>query len=132
MANANSTIQSFIARLADQLGTPLNLEHGVCALYDTDLQQAAVIEVGQHSDSVILHCRLGALHPQQDNLEQLLCMNFDVALLRGCWFALDRGDVRLCIERELNPLDADGFCHLVSGFITQARDTRMELAHLLV
>lgn len=131
MTSANTTIQSFIVHLANQLGTPLTLQNGVCALYDYDHHQAAVIEMAEHGDCVILHCRLGALHPEQGNLERLLCMNFNVALLRGCWLALDKGDVRLCIQRELNPLDEDGFCQLVSGFIAQARETRSDLAHLL-
>ncbi|MHC8397960.1 type III secretion system chaperone [Pseudomonas sp. MDT1-17] len=130
MASAHTTIQALIGHLANQLGTPLTLQNGVCALYDND-HQAAVIEIGEHGDSVILHCRLGALHPEQDNLKRLLCMNFDVALLRGCWLALDNGDVRLCIQRELSLLNEDGFCHLVRGFIAQTRETRSDLAHLL-
>lgn len=131
MACATTTVQSFMSSLARQLGTPLSLQDGVCALYDNDQHQAAVIEVGEHSDSVILHCRLGVLHAQPDHLERLLSLNFDVAHLRGCWLALDKGDVRLCLQRELEPLDEDGFCQLVQGFIAQARETRSDLTHLL-
>jgi hypothetical protein len=131
MASANSTIHTFIGHLAVQLGTPLTLKNGVCALYDSDHFQAAVIEVAESSDSVMLHCRLGTLYPEQSNLERLLRMNFNVALLRGCWFALDNGEVRLCVQRELSPLDESGFCNWVSGFIAQARETRADLARLL-
>ncbi|MBB6155165.1 hypothetical protein HDC30_002388 [Pseudomonas sp. JAI115] len=125
------TLPSLIDHLGAQLGTSLTLENGVCALYDSHQQQAAVIEGGEYSDSVMLHCRLGALHPEQENLTHLLSLNFDVALLRGCWLALDQGDVRLCAQRELSTLDEQRFCDLVRGFIAQARETRSSLGHLL-
>lgn len=131
MANSKSTIQRYIAHLANQLGTTLTWQNGVCALYDNEHLQAAVIELPEHSDNVIFHCRLGAVQPGPDPLQRLLAMNFDTASLRGCWLALDKGDVRLCTQRELSRLDEDSFSSLVGGFVTQVRETRAGLARIL-
>ncbi|MDI2591014.1 type III secretion system chaperone [Pseudomonas sp. 681] len=131
MANSKPNIQGFIAHLGHQLGTSLTLQGGVCALYDNANLQAAVIELPEHGDNVILHCRLGALQPGPDNVQQLLNMNFDVAALRGCWLALDQGDVRLCTQHTLARLDEDSFCGLVNGFIAQARETRAGLVRMI-
>ncbi|MGE7955657.1 type III secretion system chaperone [Pseudomonas sp. NPDC089530] len=132
MANSKPTIQRFITHLGNQLGTTLTLHNGVCALYDRDHLQAAVIEWPEHSDHLILHCRLGALQPGPDHSQRLLALNFDIASLRGCWLALDKGDVRLCTQRELAQLDEDSFSHLVGGFVAQARETRSSLGRSLV
>lgn len=131
MANAKPDIQRLIAHLANQLGTSLNLQGGVCALYDSAQVQAAVIELPEHSDCVILHCRLGALQPGPEHLQRLLNMNFEVAGLRGCWLALDQSDVRLCTQQTLARLDEDSFSSLVNGFIAQARETRTALVRTL-
>ncbi|MBV4458463.1 type III secretion system chaperone [Pseudomonas sp. COR58] len=131
MANSTPAIQRFIAHLADRLGTPLTWQNGVCALYDSEQAQAAVIEWPEHSENVIIHCRLGALRPGPDNLQRLLAMNFDIAGLRGCWLALDKGDVRLCTQRELARLDEDSFSDVVGGFVAQVRETRSGLGRAL-
>lgn len=131
MANSKPTIQRYIAHLANQLGTPLTWQNGVCALYDNEHLQAAVIELPEHSDNVIFHCRLGALQPGPEHPQRLLAMNFDSASLRGCWLALDKGDVRLCTQRELSRLDEESFASLVAGFVVQARETRSGLARIL-
>lgn len=131
MANSRPDIQRFIAHLGAQLGVPLNLQDGVCALNDSAQQQAVVIEVPDHSDGVILHCRLGGLRPGPNNMQRLLCMNFDVANLHGCWLALDQQDVRLCTQHALAQLDEQRFCDLVQGFIAQAQATRTELVRVI-
>lgn len=132
MANSNPSIQRFIAHLGNQLGTALTLNNGVCALYDRDNLQAAVIEWPEHSDHLILHCRLGSLQPGLGHSQRLLEMNFDIPSLRGCWLALDNGDVRLCTQRELAHLDEDSFIHLICGFVALAREARSSLRGSLV
>nr|WP_251010247.1 type III secretion system chaperone [Pseudomonas fluorescens] len=117
--------------MGHQLGASLNLQHGVCALHDAKQQEAVIIESPEHSDNVILHCRLGAVLPGLDTLKQLLNLNFDVSSLRGCWLALDQGDVRLCTQREQDQLDEERFCDWVSGFVVQARETRTRLERCL-
>ncbi|QXI31254.1 type III secretion system chaperone [Pseudomonas vanderleydeniana] len=131
MANSTSTIQRYIAHLATQLGATLTWQNGVCALYDNEHLQAAVIELPEHSDNVIFHCRLGTLQPGPEHLQRLLALNFDTASLRGCWLALDQGDVRLCTQRELSRLDEESFSSLVGGFVVQARETRSSLSRIL-
>ncbi|MDD0975124.1 type III secretion system chaperone [Pseudomonas fontis] len=131
MSNPSTTLERYITRLGNQLGTTLSFQHGVCALYDRDGHQAVVIEVPEHADQLILHCRLGALQPGPDQPEQLLRMNFAIAALRGCWLALDQGDIRLCTQREMSILDDEGFCSLVNGYIAQVRETRTQLRSFL-
>ncbi|WP_122745663.1 type III secretion system chaperone [Pseudomonas viridiflava] len=131
MANSQRDMQRFIARLSATLGTPLTLQNGVCALYDGQQRQAAVIEVAAHSDHVVIHSRLGQLRKSPENLQRLLSANFDTAKLRGCWLALDQQDVRLCTQRELVGLDEGTFCDLVNGFIAQTQQTRTAVVSLL-
>ncbi|OEC32666.1 Tir chaperone protein (CesT) family protein [Pseudomonas cuatrocienegasensis] len=131
MANSQRDAQRFIARLSEMLGTALTLEQGVCALYDNQQRQAAVIEVPPRSDYVVIHCSLGSLRKSQENMQRLLTINFDVANLCGCWLALDQKELRLCTQRELASLDEGKFCDLVNGFITQVQRTRITVQPLL-
>ncbi|MBX8485621.1 type III secretion system chaperone [Pseudomonas cichorii] len=131
MANSQRDAQRFIARLSETLGTSLTLQNGVCALYDSQNRQAAVIEVPKLSDNVVIHCSLGQVRKSQENMQRLLNINFDVASLRGCWLALDQQELRLCTQRELSRLDEVQFCDLVNGFITQVQQTRTTVQPLL-
>ncbi|MCF5710982.1 type III secretion system chaperone [Pseudomonas tremae] len=114
----------FISALGAQLDAPLMLQNGVCALYDSQDNEAAVIELPEHSEMVIFHCRVGRCPERSADLQRLLSLNFDVARLHGCWFAVDQGDVRLCAQRELGSLDEPTFCDVTRGFISQAREAR--------
>lgn len=114
----------FINSLGAQLGASLSLQNGVCALYDGQDNEAAVIELPEHSEMVIFHCRIGRCPERAADLQRLLSLNFDVARLHGCWFAVHQGDVRLCAQRELVSLDEPTFCDVVRGFIAQAREAR--------
>lgn len=49
----------FINALGAQLGTSLTLQNGVCALNDAQDNEAAVIELPEHSEMVVFHCRVG-------------------------------------------------------------------------
>lgn len=113
-----------ITSLGTQLGTSLTLQNGVCALYDSQDNEAAVIELPEHSEMVIFHCRVGRCPERSSDLQRLLSLNFDVARLHGCWFAVDQGDVRLCAQKELASLDDSAFCDVTRGFISQAREAR--------
>lgn len=117
----------FIRALGAQLGASLTLQNGVCALYDSDDQQAAVIELPEHSEMVMFHCRVGRSPEGAADLRRLLSMNFDIARLHGCWFAVDQGDVRLCAQHQLASLDEVRFCDIVRGFIARAREARSTL-----
>ncbi|UZE25635.1 type III secretion system chaperone [Pseudomonas sp. B21-056] len=114
----------FLNSLGAQLGTSLSLQNGVCALYDSQDNEVAIIELPEHSEMVIFHCSVGRCPERSADLQRLLSLNFDVARLHGCWFAVDQGDVRLCAQRELASLDEPGFCNVARGFIAQAREAR--------
>jgi len=119
-----SPLTGFINALGARLGTSLTVQNGVCALYDGEDNEAAVIELPEHSEMVVFHCRVGRCPERSADLQQLLSLNFDVARLHGCWFAVDQGDVRLCAQRELATLDESQFCDAAHGFIAQAREAR--------
>ncbi|MBA1229484.1 CesT family type III secretion system chaperone [Pseudomonas viridiflava] len=124
MNNSPTDFSRLIHSLGAQLGTSLTAQNGVCALYDSQDNEAAVIELPDHSEMVIFHCRVGRCPDRSDDLQKLLSLNFDVARMHGCWFAVDKGDVRLCAQRELALLDEPQFCDVARGFIVQAREAR--------
>ncbi|CAM3057407.1 Tir chaperone family protein [Pseudomonas floridensis] len=124
MKTSTPDFARFINALGAQLGTSLRAQNGVCALYDAQDNEAAVIELPDHSEVVVFHCRVGRCPERSADLQRLLSLNFDVARLHGCWFALDQGDVRLCAQRELASLDEPQFCDMARGFIVQAREAR--------
>jgi hypothetical protein len=117
MTLANALIDA----LGKQLGTPLKLENGVCALFDQE-REVAIIEIPPSGDVAILHCRL-ALRPDPGLYERLLRLNFDTGAMSGCWLALDEhSHVRLCSELPLEGLSEAGFVHWVQGFVQQTHE----------
>lgn len=124
MQTPPSDYSRFLNALGAQLGTPLSSADGVCALYDSDGKEAAVIEMPEHSEIVMFHCAVGRRPEQADALHRLLTLNFDVALLRGCWLAVSENDVRLCTHREFSSLSEAEFCNVALGFIAQAQEVR--------
>ncbi|KPY37661.1 MULTISPECIES: type III secretion system chaperone [Pseudomonas syringae group] len=124
MNNSPTDFSRLIKSLGAQLGTSLTAQNGVCALYDSQDNEAAVIEMPDHSEMVIFHCRVGRSPDRAADLQKLLSLNFDVARMHGSWFAVDQGDVRLCAQRELAVLDEAQFCDTARGFIIQAREAR--------
>ncbi|QHF02083.1 CesT family type III secretion system chaperone [Pseudomonas asturiensis] len=124
MNTSTTVFARFINALGTQLGTPLSVQNGVCALYDSQDHEVAVIELPEHSEMVVFHCRVGRSPERAADLQRLLTLNFDVARLHGCWFALDQGNIRLCAQRDLASLDEAGFCNMARGFIAQAREAR--------
>lgn len=116
-------VHGFVARLGERLGTSLTLQNGVCALYDEQDRELAVIEIPLPGSAVMLYCRLGRSGAGLD-YQRLLTANFDMGSMRGCWFALDRGALCLCTQREIADLDEQRFCDLAMGFIAQAKTMR--------
>jgi hypothetical protein len=116
------------------LGTPLRLKDGVCALFDAQGTELAVVEVPVHSDSVILHCNLLPLGhdlPSQA-LRQLLRLNFEIGAMQGSWLAIDEQDALcLCYVLSLERTDERHFSDTLNAFITQAKDVRTFSADLL-
>lgn len=123
MTPSQRQVERFLQHFSAGCKTPLHLKDGVCALYNEQGQEAAVLEVPEQSDSLLLHCQLTETDPQTALIlyPQLLQLNFEMAAMRGCWLALDEQyKVRLCFQQSLTQLDEATFSHLVSGFIEQA------------
>ena len=129
MSTSSAKASQLIAALGEHLGTDLRLDNDVCALFDANEREAVVIEAPEHSDSLILHCKLDAPTHSPGLHKRLLEMNFRLDVLRGCWLALDdQGTVRLCTQCPLKMLDEIGFCHWVVGFIAQIEELQPVLA----
>lgn len=120
---ANQLIQHF----GQTIRTPLQLKDGVCALFDTQGTEVAIIEVPDHTDSVIFHCTLLTLSddvPPQV-LRQLLQLNFEISAMQGCWLAVDERDkLCLCHVLPLEQTDEQHFSNSLNGFIEQVKDVR--------
>ncbi|MBT2340244.1 MULTISPECIES: type III secretion system chaperone [Pseudomonas] len=123
--------QRLISALADHLHADLQLEEGVCALYDRNNREAVVIELPEHSDMAILHCAIEVTAHAPGLHKRLLELNFRLDLLGGSWLALDdKACVRLCAHSTLSTLDETRFCHWVVGFVAQVNEVRPRILDL--
>ena len=121
--------QRLISALAEHLHAHLQLEGGVCALYDASNRVAVVIELPDHGDVAILHSAIDIPAHAPGLHKRLLELNFRLDLLGGSWLALDdKGSVRLCAHCPLAMLDEARFCHWIVGFVAQVGDIRARLA----
>jgi len=121
MTTPNPQADALIRALGKQLGTALQLDNGVCALFD-DGREVVIIEIPGAGDVAILHCKL-ALRPDPGLYERLMRLNFDSGAMSGCWLALDEQlSVRLCTQLPLRTLDETTFVHWVQGFVLQTRE----------
>lgn len=113
---------------------PLQLQDGVCALFDAQGTEVAIVEVPEHSDIAICHC---ALLPLSDDvppqaLYQLLRLNFEISAMQGCWLAIDEQDkLCLCHVLPLDRTDEQHFSDSLNGFIAQVKDVRAYSAEVL-
>ncbi|WJV64733.1 type III secretion system chaperone [Pectobacteriaceae bacterium CE70] len=114
--------------------TEITLNEGICVLLGDDGQEAAVIEVPEHSDSLLVHCQILDLQGEENPVvyKLMLQLNFEMAAMRGCWLALDEYyNLRLCAQHSLATLDEARFSAILSGFIQQVKETQSFIASLL-
>lgn len=129
MSQRPATPKQLLATLSQHLNVELQLENGICALFNNQDQEVCVIELLPQSSSAVLHCAITTDLPARDHYEQLLKLNFQPDRLHGCWLALDAGDgLRLCTQYPVEFLTGHRFCQWVTGFIQQVADTRQILA----
>jgi len=130
-------IEQLIQHLGQTIKADLQLKSGVCALYNAEGLQAVVLEIPDHSDTIVFHCSLFTLpdNLSRQTLRQLLLLNFEISAMQGCWLAADeRDNLCLCYVLEIDKTDEQHFTNSVLGFIEQVKDVRAfthELVHEL-
>lgn len=124
--NESAQLQSLLNHYGRRLNATLKLENGVCALFNAQKQEAAIIELPPGSDAVVLHCQVLVLEKDAPAalLQSLLTLNFEMDAMRGCWLALEEQNLRLCTQQPIASLDNVGFTHLLDGFIQQAGEVQ--------
>lgn len=119
------TAEQLLAALSKHLKIDLQLENGVCALFNNKGQEVGVIELLPQNSAALLHCAMETCHPTREGYSQLLQLNFQLEKMHGCWLALDDdGEVRLCAQCPMEVLSENVFCQWVSGFVHQVEDIR--------
>lgn len=119
------TGEQLLAALSKHLKVDLQLENGVCALFNRQGLETCVIELLPQNSAALLHCAMQTHHPTREGYSQLLTLNFQLEKMHGCWLALDdNGEVRLCAQCPMEVLTEDMFCQWVSGFVHQVEDMR--------
>ncbi|NRH24866.1 type III secretion system chaperone [Pantoea stewartii] len=133
MTPSQKKIEALLQQFATSCNTTLHLKEGVCALYNTQGHEAAVLEVPDQSDCLLFHCQLiNAEHQAGQNFYALLLqLNFEMSAMRGCWLAIDENHiVRLCFQQTISQIDETSFGNLITGFITQAEEVREFITHI--
>ncbi|WCG81388.1 type III secretion system chaperone [Pectobacterium sp. A5351] len=130
--------QQHITRLLRHYGslsrTPLSLQDGICALRESDGQEAVVLEVPASSSVLLLHSDVMRFQGEVSTAvyQLMLMLNFEMAAMKGCWLALDENStLRLCTQHSAESLDESGFTALLPAFISQAKETRLLIRGLL-
>ncbi|MEQ9943512.1 type III secretion system chaperone [Pectobacterium aroidearum] len=130
--------QQHITRLLRHYGslsrTQLSLLDGICALRESDGQEAVVLEVPASSSVLLLHSDVMRFQGDVSTAvyQLMLMINFEMAAMKGCWLALDENStLRLCTQHTAESLDEPGFTALLPAFISQAKETRLLIRGLL-
>lgn len=120
--------EQLLAALSNSLKVDLQLENGVCALFNKEGVELCVIELLPYNSAALLHCAMGACTPTFEGYSQWLRLNFQLEKMHGCWLALDdENEARLCTQCPIEVLSEGIFCQWVSGFIQQVNDVRQLL-----
>lgn len=125
--SATEQLNHFLNLYGRKIKVQLSLKEGVCALFDSQDQEVAIVELPQGSDSVLFHCRIETLKgdPAPEALKTLLALNFEMNAMRGCWLALDgEENLRLCSQYPVATLDETLFAQNLEGFMLQAQQVR--------
>lgn len=122
MTQYQQRVESWLKHLSQRYRTSLTLRDGMCALCDASGGEAAIIEVPDQSDSLLLHCQLPVLPEELTEAMLRFCLqlNFEMNAMRGCWLAVDEYQtLRLSTQHAIDILNEQTFTALVEGFIQQ-------------
>ncbi|WP_219703137.1 type III secretion system chaperone [Marinomonas lutimaris] len=135
MTETQLKAEQLIKNFGKKINTPLSLENGVCAIYDLNNQEQAIIEVPEHSENIILHCTIIKITADisVQSLQKLLLLNFEVSAMQGCWLAIDEEDqICLCHILDIKKTDEKYFSNTLVGFMEKTKDVRLFVTNLLI
>lgn len=135
MTQYQQRVESWLKHLSQRYRTTLTLRDGVCALCDASGGEAAIIEVPDQSDSLLLHCQLPVLPEEITETVLRLCLqlNFEMNAMRGCWLALDEYQtLRLCSQHSVDMMNEQTFTALIEGFMQQVDEVGAFLRDVLM
>lgn len=112
-----------IQALGKRVGEVLQLDKGVCGLFDAQGKEATIIEFSGGSDVVVLHCGHGVVASRY--YSELLRLNGKIEQMAGCWlFIDDHGEARLMTQQLRYLFDAETFCDWVIAFMRKSLEVR--------
>ena len=135
MTDPQQQFEQLIQHLSDISGHNFPINGNVCTLLNENDETAAVIELPEGSDLLIIHSLLSRLPSDPDirhgRALQLLTLNGNPDRLRGTWFSIDDEGygIHLMTSSPVGNLTTDIFENLLFNYIQLAESLKQELAN---
>lgn len=135
MTPLQKQLERLLANFARHYGTSFKLTQGVCALQDSNGLEAAVLELPEGSDALLIHCQILPMQEYAESVNAwrwLMMLNFEMNAMRGCWLALDEDEeLRLCYQHAMTTLNQQTFEQLLMAFMQQVNELRELINEML-
>ena len=124
--------QELLSKLSDFLRTPLKWEGAVCSLQESSGEELVVIEIPDAGDNIILHCLIDNMANKKNlsNLNEILNLNYDLELMKGCWLAANETELRLFFLEEIELTNFERFNNMVVNFMNISKKVRSKLRNV--
>ena len=134
MTDPQGQFEQFIEHLGAISGQDFPINNNACSLINGQDEVAAVIELPEGSDLLVIHSMVARLPAdpavQQARALQLLTLNSCPEKLRGAWFSIaDEGyGIYLMTSSPIGNLTTVSFEHLLFNYLELADNLKLELA----
>ena len=134
MADPKEQFEQLIQHLSDVSGHDFPINDNACTLINENNETAAVIELPEGSDLLLIHTMVARL-PSDPEVRhgralQLLTLNSSPDKLRGAWFSIDEESygIHLITSSPVDSLTTGVFENLLFNYIQLAEKLKQELA----
>lgn len=134
MADPQEQFEQLIQHLSDISGHDFPITDNACTLVNENNETAAVIELPENSDLLLLHTMIARLPSDPEVLHgralQLLALNSNPDKLHGAWFSIDEEGygIHLITSSPVDNLTTGIFENLLFNYIQLAEKLKQELA----